>query len=156
MSKTLVVYYSHSGNTRQLANTIAQQLHTDCLEIIPQQPYPTSYNAVVKQAKQEIARNFKPALLDINFDLTKYDNIFIGSPNWWSTIAPPIATFIDKVDFSAKKVIPFCTHGGGGFGHIPQDIKKLCINAQTLEGLAIYDNNIHIQDIKKWLTKLGF
>lgn len=156
MSKILVVYYSHSGNTRQLANTIAQQLHADCLEIIPQQPYPTSYNAVVKQAKQEIARNFKPALLDINFDLTKYDNIFIGSPNWWSTIAPPVATFIDNTNLANKKIIPFCTHGGGGFGHIPQDIKKLCATSIILDGLASYGNSANIKDVQKWLTKLGF
>lgn len=154
MSNTLIVYYSHSGNTRKLANLIAQQIDADCLEIIPEKPYPNDYTSVVNQAKQEISRNFRPALKNAQINLNKYTTIFIGSPNWWSSIAPPIATFIDINDLSAKKIIPFCTHGGGGFGHIPQDIKRLCKNATVLNGFANYGSSINLQEVKKWLSKL--
>lgn len=154
MSNTLIVYYSHSGNTRKLANLIAQQIDADCLEIIPEKPYPNDYTSVVNQAKQEISRNFRPALKNAQINLNKYTTIFIGSPNWWSNIAPPIATFIDTNDLSAKKIIPFCTHGGGGFGHIPQDIKILCKNAIVLNGFANYGSSINLQEVKKWLSKL--
>ncbi|WP_302486502.1 flavodoxin [uncultured Megamonas sp.] len=154
MSNTLIVYYSHSGNTRKLANLIAQQIDADCLEIIPEKPYPNDYTSVVNQAKQEISRNFRPALKNAQINLNKYTTIFIGSPNWWSSIAPPIATFIDTNDLSAKKIIPFCTHGGGGFGHIPQDIKRLCKNATVLNGFANYGSSINLQEVKKWLSKL--
>lgn len=154
MSNILIVYYSHSGNTRKLANLIAQQIDADCLEIIPEKPYPNDYTSVVNQAKQEISRNFRPALKNAQINLNKYTTIFIGSPNWWSSIAPPIATFIDTNDLSAKKIIPFCTHGGGGFGHIPQDIKRLCKNATVLNGFANYGSSINLQEVKKWLSKL--
>lgn len=154
MSNTLIVYYSHSGNTRKLANLIAQQIDADCLEIIPEKPYPNDYTSVVNQAKQEISRNFRPTLKNAQINLNKYTTIFIGSPNWWSSIAPPIATFIDTNDLSAKKIIPFCTHGGGGFGHIPQDIKRLCKNATVLNGFANYGSSINLQEVKKWLSKL--
>lgn len=154
MSNTLIVYYSHSGNTRKLANLIAQQIDADCLEIIPEKPYPNDYTSVVNQAKQEISRNFRPALKNAQINLNKYTTIFIDSPNWWSSIAPPIATFIDINDLSAKKIIPFCTHGGGGFGHIPQDIKRLCKNATVLNGFANYGSSINLQEVKKWLSKL--
>lgn len=154
MSNTLIVYYSHSGNTRKLANLIAQQIDADCLEIIPEKPYPNDYTSVVNQAKQEISRNFRPALKNAQINLNKYTTIFIGSPNWWSSIAPPIATFIDTNDLSAKKIIPFCTHGGGGSGHIPQDIKRLCKNATVLNGFANYGSSINLQEVKKWLSKL--
>lgn len=155
MSNTLIVYYSHSGNTRKLANLIAQQIDADCLEIIPEKPYPNDYTSVVNQAKQEISRNFRPALKNAQINLNKYTTIFIGSPNWWSSIAPPIATFIDTNNLSAKKIIPFCTHGGGGFGHIPQDIKKLCPQSKILTGLASYDSTASNTDIHKWLTKIN-
>jgi flavodoxin len=155
MSNTLIVYYSHSGNTRKMAKIIAEQLHADCLEIIPHKPYPQAYNAVVNQAKHEISQNYQPDIKDIQIDLNKYSTIFIGSPNWWSSIAPPIATFIDTNDLSAKKIIPFCTHGGGGFGHIPQDIKKLCPQSKILTGLASYDSTASNTDIHKWLTKIN-
>lgn len=146
MSNTLIVYYSHSGNTRKMAKIIAEQLHADCLEIIPQKPYPQAYNAVVNQAKK-----------DIQIDLNKYSTIFIGSPNWRSTIAPPILTFImqNQNHLINKELIPFCTHGGGGFGHIPQDIKKLCPQSKILTGLASYDSTASNTDIHKWLTKIN-
>ena len=156
MSNTLIVYYSNSGNTRKMAKIITEQLHADCLEIIPQKPYPQAYNAVVNQAKHEISQNYQPDIKDIQIDLNKYSTIFIGSPNWWSTIAPPILTFImqNQNHLINKEVIPFCTHGGGGFGHIPQDIKRLCKNATVLNGFANYGSSINLQEVKKWLSKL--
>lgn len=157
MSNTLIVYYSHSGNTRKLANLIAQQINADCLEIIPKKPYPNDYTSVVNQAKHEISQNYQPDIKDIQIDLNKYSTIFIGSPNWWSTIAPPMLTFImqNQNHLTNKEIVPFCTHGGGGFGHIPQDIKRLCKNATVLNGFANYGSSINLQEVKKWLSKLG-
>ncbi len=108
MSNTLIVYYSHSGNTRKMAKIITEQLHADCLEIIPQKSYPQAYNAVVNQAKHEISQNYQPDIKDIQIDLNKYSTIFIGSPNWWSTIAPPILTFImqNQNHLINKELIP--------------------------------------------------
>ena len=74
----------------------------------------------------------------------------------WSTIAPPVATFLERHDFSGKTIVPFMTHGGGRFGHSISDMKKLCPDASSSEGLAIRDSyvNDNCQDVVKWLQTL--
>lgn len=153
MAKTLVVYYTHSQNTAKLANIIAQEVKGDCVALIPEEEYPRDYNTVVQQAKKEISKNYHPALKN-HVDIREYDTIFVGSPNWWSTVAPPVATFLVNNDFSGKTVIPFCTHGGGGFGHIEKDVKNLCSNAKTLQGIAIYGSSANKSEVAKWLKRI--
>ena len=97
--KILVVYFSHSGNTRTVAEQITRSTGADLFEIQPQEAYPTDYHSVVDQAKKEINTNHRPALKNDVQDFDKYDIIFVGSPNWWSTIAPPVATFLERHDF---------------------------------------------------------
>ena len=94
----LVVYFSHSGNTYKIANLIHQEVGGTIHEIQPEVPYPNSYNAVVDQAKKEIQAGYKPALQSTLDRIESYDTIFVGSPNWWSTIAPPVATFLSEYD----------------------------------------------------------
>ncbi|HOQ51880.1 MAG TPA: flavodoxin, partial [Candidatus Atribacteria bacterium] len=114
----LIAYYSRSGNTRKLAQLIHQKVGGTVHEIQPEIPYPASYNATVEQAKKEIQAGFRPPLKTKIEHIEAYDTIFLGSPNWWSTIAPPVATFLEENDLSGKTIIPFCTHGGGGRGRI--------------------------------------
>jgi hypothetical protein len=64
--------------------------------------------------------------------------VFIGSPNWWDTIAPPVATFLSEYDLSGKTIVPFCTHGGGGLGRIGRDIARLCSQSTVLSSFEIY------------------
>jgi len=138
MKNILVVYYSHSGNTKNMAETIAKQSDATLFEILPQDKYPSAYREVVEQANKEIQAKYRPKL-EKNLDsIQQYDTIFVGSPNWWSTIAPPVATFLESLDFSNKVIIPFCTHGGGGFGHLEKDIKDICPKSIVLTGLASY------------------
>lgn len=127
--KILVVYFSHSGNTRTVAEQITRSTGADLFEIQPQEAYPTDYHSVVNQAKKEINTNHRPALKNDVQDFDKYDIIFIGSPNWWSTIAPPVATFLERHDFSGKTIVPFMTHGGGRFGILfrHEEIMPRCI-----------------------------
>jgi len=136
--QVLVVYFSRSGNTRRMANFIHQQVGGTLHEIQPEKPYPDSYNATVDQAKREIKAGHKPALRSTLDHIEAYDTIFVGSPNWWSTIAPPVATFLSANDLSGKTVVPFCTHGGGGLGRIGRDIARLCPQSTVLSGFEIY------------------
>jgi flavodoxin len=134
----LVVYYSRSGNTRKIANLIQQEVGGTIHEIRPQDPYPSSYDAVVDQAKIEIQMGYRPALQSILDHIESYDTVFVGSPNWWNTIAPPVATFLSEYDLSGKIVVPFCTHGGGGLGQIGRDIARLCPQSTVLSSFEIY------------------
>ena len=150
MKKILVAYYSHSGTTKKVAENIHETVGGDLFEIEEDTPYPRDYNSVVKQAKLEIAKGFKPSLKITPPDILDYDLVFIGSPNWWSTIAPPVATFLSGTDFSGKLIAPFITHGGGGLNHTISDIRKLCPGASVLEGL---DANRRGQ-LSQWLKSL--
>lgn len=153
----LIAYYSHSSNTRKLAKQIEQQTGGVVHEIVPQNAYPNDYHAVVEQAKTEIRAGFHPELMEQNVDITKYNVLFIGTPNWWSTMAPPIATFLEKhCESSGKTIIPFCTHGGGGAGHIEDDIKKLCPNAIVVPMLSIYGDSVIPAQVEAWLRKNSF
>jgi flavodoxin len=134
MKKVLVAYYSHSGTTKKVAQEIHQAVGGDLFEIKEATPYPRDYNNVLKQAKQEIANGFRPALKDKIPEISDYDIIIIGSPNWWSTIAPPVATFLTQADFSGQTIVPFITHGGGGLNRTISDIRQLCPDANILEG----------------------
>ncbi|MGQ9623133.1 MAG: flavodoxin [Candidatus Caldatribacteriaceae bacterium] len=86
-----------------------------------------------------------------------YEVVFIGSPNWWGTIAPPVTAFLAECDFSGKTLVPFITHGGGSEGKTLEDIRKLCPQARILEGLAIYKSEVkHAQtEISAWLCRIG-
>ncbi len=134
----LIAYFSHSANTHNIANLIHKELGGTIHEIQPEVPYPHSYNAVVDQAKKEIQAGYTPALHSTLDHIESYDTIFVGSPNWWSTIAPPVTTFLSEYDFSGKTIVPFCTHGGGGLGRIEKDIARLCPQSTTLSSFEIY------------------
>ena len=151
MKKTLVAFYSHSGVTKKAAGQIHAIVGGDLFEIVEQNPYPRNYNAVVEQAKREIAQGYQPPLKDDLPEMSKYDVIFVGSPNWWSTIAPPVATFLSSADFGHKIIIPFITHGGGGLNRTVGDMKKLAQGANILDG---FDAN-HAARIPAWLETLN-
>ena len=153
----LIAYFTHSGSTRQIAEQIHEQVGGDLLAIQPEIPYPVSYDAVVEQAKKEIRAGYRPALKSDIGKLDSYDAILVGSPNWWSTIAPPVATFLSQSDLTGKTVVPFCTHGGGGLGRVATDIAKLCPESTVLESFAIRgDAGGNAQSkLTAWLQKIG-
>jgi flavodoxin len=153
----LIVYYSRSGNTRKIANLIQQEVGGTMHEIRPVAPYPDSYNATVDQAKKEIRAGYKPALQSALDDVESYDTIFVGSPNWWDTIAPPVATFLSEHDFAGKTIAPFCTHGGGGLGRVAKDIAKLCPRSTMLSSFEVYGSgrgNVQAA-VSAWLRQVG-
>lgn len=127
--KILIAYYSWSGNTRFAAEQIQKLTGGTLFEIKPVKAYPSEYSACVDQAKQECRDEFKPELATKVEDFSKYDVIFVGTPNWWSTMAPPVRSFLAGYDFSGKTVIPFVTHGGGGMARCERDMRKVCPKA---------------------------
>jgi len=153
--KVLIAYYSWGGNTRNMAEQIKAFTNADIFEIVPTTAYPKDYTACTKQAKQEINDNFKPTLKTKLDNLDSYDIIIIGSPNWWSTIAPPVATFLSSYNLKGKTILPFITHEGSRMGRSVEDIKKLCPTATILEGLPIRGSSVKNSgnDIQKWLRE---
>lgn len=112
--KTLVLYYSLTGNTKVLAEEIANRLGADIEAIECVNPYDTAFYATIERCKEEQAQGILPEIQPVKADLSQYDIIFIGYPVWFGTYAPPIATWLNSVDLSGKKVALFCTFGSGG------------------------------------------
>ncbi|WP_094605774.1 hypothetical protein SPSIL_005800 [Sporomusa silvacetica DSM 10669] len=154
--KILVVYFSHSGSTREIANQIRESVGGDIVEIQTVDPYPSNYVALVMQAKQERESDYKPALKTKIKNIESYDVIFIGSPIWGGTIPQPVVTFLSEYDLSGKTIVPFCTHGGYGEGQSFTDIAKLSPQSTVLEGFAIEGNKVKTAqpEIAKWLSKI--
>jgi len=154
--KILVAYFSYSGNTREIANQIHKIVGGDIFEIQSIKPYPTDYDAVVKQARQELASGDKPALKTKVDNIKSYDVIFIGYPNWCSTIPAPVKTFLSEYDFSGKTFAPFCTHGGGGLARSVTDISRLCPKSTLLDSFAILGTDVKTaqSEVSEWLRKI--
>lgn len=111
-AKALVVYYSRSGNTRAVAEAIHAAVGGDIVELQPVTPYPEAYRATTDQAKQELASGYKPPLKNRIGHIEAYDVVFVGSPNWWGTVAGPVRTFLSEYDLAGKRIAPFITHEG--------------------------------------------
>jgi flavodoxin len=153
----LVVYFSRTGNTRRIANLIHQEVGGNIHELRPKVPYPDEYDAVVEQAGKEIQAGYKPVLQSTLEHIESYDTIFVGSPNWWSTIAPPVASFLAGYDLAGKTIVPFCTHGGGGLARLGKDIAKLCPQSTILSAFEIYGSGAGNAQAKVsvWLGEVG-
>lgn len=155
--KILIAYFSHSGNTRQLANIIQQQTGGDLFEIVPQDPYPADYNQTVERFRRERAENARPAIAGKVDNMADYDTVFIGYPNWGSDMPYVVRTFLEQYDFSGKTVIPFCTNGGGGFGNSVETLKELCPDATVLEGYQVNGRSVSSSSdaVAQWLNGLN-
>jgi len=112
--KILVAYYSHTGNTREIANQIHKSIGGDIFEIQPVKQYPEDYDEAVKQATAEIKINYRPELKTKVEDIESYDVVFIGYPNWCGTIPRLVATFLSEYHFSGKNIVPFYNTRGVG------------------------------------------
>ena len=134
----LILYFSHSGNTRTLAEYIHSKIGGDILELKTVSPYPSDYDAVVDQAQQEQRQNARPEISTSIPDLEKYDTVFIGYPNWWGTMPMCMFTLLEKYDLSGKTIIPFCTNEGSGMGSSERDLKNLCKGATVKAGLSVH------------------
>ena len=156
MIKILAAYFSHSGNTREIANQIHKSVGGDIFEIQSIKQYPNDYDAVVEEAKQELNSGYKPALKIKIENIKSYDLIFIGYPIWWSTFPAPVKTFFTEYDFSGKTIVPFCTHEGSGLGRSVADISKFCPKSTLLEGVAIGGRDVKSAQnkVSEWLQKI--
>ena len=149
----LVAYFSHSGNTREIANQIHHSVGGSIFEIRTVKTYPHDYDAVVKEARQELDTSYKPELKTKIEDIGSYTLVFIGYPNWWGTIPAPVRVLLSEYDFSGKRIAPFCTHEGSGLGRSVADISKLCPKSTVLEGMAIRGRDVKSAQnrISEWL-----
>ncbi len=153
----LVIYFSWSGNTRNIARLLHQKVGGDLAEIEPVTPYSTDYNTCLDEAKRDQENGARPELKTRIADMARYDVVFLGYPNWWASIPMPVATFLEQYDFSGKTIVPFVSHGGGRLGQSVTDIAKLCPSATIMEALSVrYGGDSSLSgDMDAWLARIG-
>ncbi len=146
-----------SGNTLSMVRTIRKYTDADLFEIELSTPYSSSYNTVLREAKDDQKIQARPELKRHVQDIGRYDTVFLGYPNWWASIPMPIASFLEDHDLSGKTIIPFCTHGGGRFGQSVSAIGKLAPTSVIGEPLAVsYGGGASLdRDIRRWLEDNG-
>lgn len=133
---TAIVYFTRSGATRAAAEYMASRLGADMFELRPAEPYPEEYRAVVNRAVEELRAKAKPPLAEMP-DVSGYDAVLVGSPNWCGTFAAPVGTFLAGAPLEGKHVGIFCTSGGSGLGRMPQDAAALAKGALFYEPLSL-------------------
>lgn len=171
--RVLVVYFSRAdentggvgyiekGNTKILAEMIAERTHGDLFEIKTVKPYPKEYRPATEAAKQEKEENARPEIVGELPDLSKYDVVFLGYPIWWSDMPMPVYTFLDRENFAGKIILPFCTHEGSGLSDTQRSIADVT-KADVREGFALQG---HIAQkspkeartaLYEWMSKQGY
>ena len=147
----LIVYYSRKGqnywngsirdlqkgNTEIAAEFVRKAVGGDLFEIKTVREYSKDYHVCCDEAQAELRKNARPELKKYLSDIDKYDNIFVGFPNWWGTAPMAVFSFLEKYDLTDKKIIPFCTNEGSGMGNSERDLKKYCGGSVVLKGLSI-------------------
>lgn len=156
--KGLVVYFSWSGNTENVANSIAAQTGADIFKIVPAEPYVDDYDELLDIATKEKQEGERPVIADTIENFEQYDIIYVGYPNWWSDMPMILYTFFDSYDFSGRTIAPFCTSGGSGLSGTVNSIKELEPEAEVLDGLHIGDSASSDPDsaVEEWLKSLSF
>lgn len=158
MSKTLVAYFSASGVTARLAETIAKAADADLYEIAPAVPYTSAdLNWNNSNSRSSIEMNDKASRPEITGsveDMGQYDTVFVGFPIWWYEAPRIIHTFLESYDFSGKTIIPFATSGGSGMGRTSDILQKTCPAAKVLPGKRMSVTASEAQ-IKSWMKELG-
>lgn len=158
-TKTLVVYFSATGNTKTLAENTAKVLHADLFEIQPQEPYTKEdldYND--KNSRSTIEQNdvsARPKIANIIENFKQYNTIVIAYPIWWGQEPRIMDTFMESYDFSGKTIAAICTSGGSGIGSTDKSLAALASkSAQWKEG-HLFSASTSSDELQDWFTKNG-
>lgn len=158
MSRKLVAYFSASGVTAKVAETLAEAIGADIFEIAPETPYTNAdLNWMDKKSRSSIEMSdpsSRPAIARTRDNMGEYDTVFVGFPIWWYVAPTIINTFLESHDMTGKTIIPFATSGGSGMGKTNEKLQTSCPNSRILEG-KVFNANVSKADIVTWEENLG-
>ena len=160
MSKKLVAYFSASGVTAKVADMLADAVGADIHEIQPKVPYTKAdLSWMDKKSRSSIEmadKKIRPEIAESNVRIEEYDVVFLGFPIWWYVAPTIINTFLEKYDFSGKKIVLFATSGGSKFGNTVEELKiSVADNVEIVEG-KLLNGRQSIASIKEWTDGLAF
>ena len=154
MSKKLVAYFSASGVTKSVAERIAKVANADLFEIKPTMPYTNAdldWRDKTSRSSVEMSNpDSRPKIANKLDNMADYDTVLIGFPIWWYVAPTIVNTFLEKFDFSGKKVVLFATSGGSGFGNTVKELKDSAPGAEIVEGKLLNRSS----EIADWAASL--
>lgn len=158
--KTLVVYFSATGNTEQAANYIAEETGGDLFELEPVDPYTdedldwtADGSRVNREHDDESLRDIELAADTVD-NWSEYDTVFTGYPIWWGIAAWPVDTFVKANDFTGKTVIPFCTSSSSGIGESGELLAEMAGTGSWLDGER-FSSSVSQSDVQEWISSLN-
>jgi len=155
----LVAYFSCTGNTRSLAEQIADTLKTDLYEIKPQIPYSSEdlnwRNNASRSTTEQKDSSSRPAILGKVANFDQYNIVFLGYPIWFGQAPKIIYTFLESYDFSSKTIVPFCSSGSSQIGTSASNLHGLCSKNTTWLSGSRFANNTSRSSILTWINGLG-
>ena len=158
MSRKLVAYFSASGVTATVAQTLADAIGADIFEIAPKIPYTKAdLNWMDKNARSTLEMNdpaSRPEIASKRDNMDDYDTIFVGFPIWWYVAPTIINSFLESYDLTGKTIIPFATSGGSSMGKTNEKLTPSCKGAKLLEG-RVLNSNASIKELTEWFEMLG-
>ena len=152
MSKKLVAYFSASGTTAKVAESLAEAIGADIFEIAPEVPYtPADLDWMDKKSRSTIEMQnptSRPAIAAKRDHMADYDTIFLGFPIWWYVAPTIINTFLESHDLTGKTIVPFATSGGSGMGKTNEKLLPSCPGAKLLEGKVFKSSKTELRASK--------
>ena len=156
--KKLVAYFSPTGTTARLAQTLAEAVDADIFEIKPEIPYKSAdLNWMDKHSRSTVEMNdpsSRPAIAAVCGSMSDYDIVFVGFPIWWYIAPTIINTFLESYDFSGKTVVTFATSGGSGMGQALRKLAPSCPGAKLVEG-KVFRAGTSSAQLAAWAEGLG-
>lgn len=158
MSRRLVAYFSASGTTAKIAETLAEAIGADIFEIAPEVPYTAAdLNWMDKKSRSTIEMNdpaSRPAIALKRDNMEDYDTIFVGFPIWWYVAPTIINTFLESYDLTGATIVPFATSGGSDMGATNEKLQPSCTGAKLLNG-KVFPKNVRNADMVAWVNSLS-
>ncbi|MDD6799334.1 MAG: flavodoxin [Firmicutes bacterium] len=157
MSRKLVAYFSASGVTAKVAETLSEAIDADLYEITPETPYTKEdLNWRNKQSRSTVEMNdpaSRPVIAGKRDNMEDYDTIFVGFPIWWYVAPTIINTFLESYDLTGKTIVPFATSGGSGMGKTNEKLQPSCKGAKLLEG-KIFKHSVSRIELAAWANSV--
>lgn len=159
MSKKLVAYFSASGETKGVAEKLAEAARADIYEICPETPYTDAdldwKNDNSRSSVEMKDKTFRPVIQGSDLKIDEYDVVFLGFPIWWYVAPTIINTFLELYDFSGKTIVLFATSGGSGFGKTVKELKGSVSDSAVIKEGRLFNGRIGKAELEDWIQNLN-
>ena len=157
MSRKLVAYFSASGVTAKVAETLSEAIGADLYEIEPAVPYTKKdLNWMDNKSRSPVEMNdpaSRPAIAGMRDNMKDYDTVFVGFPIWWYVAPHIINTFLESYDLTGKTIVPFATSGGSDMGKTNEKLMPSCAGAKLIEG-KVFNHSASHEELAAWVDGL--